>query len=205
MRKSGPDKETIREILGRDKIIKDLIERFGIPEGEPGTDIFNDLIRSIVGQQLSIKAAETIYGRFLQLFPSEPDPTSLIAVETEQLRSAGLSGQKSSYVKNVALFFRDNKLIEQNWDTMSDDEILELLTKIKGVGVWTVQMLLMFSFNRLDVFPIGDLGIRQGMKEIYGLESEGKELEKELISIAANWSPYRSVASKLIWKAKDQK
>jgi len=198
-------REIVEKVFTKDPVILNLYQKFGLPNEEAGLDIFNDLVRSIVGQQLSVGAAKTIYGRFIALFAETPNPDTILLIETEALRSAGLSGQKSSYIKNVAVFFKENSLVDHDWTKYSDQEILDLLTQIKGVGAWTTQMLLMFSLNRLDVFPIDDLGIRLGMKEFYDLEMDGKELRKELVLIAEKWAPYRSIASKLIWLGRDKK
>jgi DNA-3-methyladenine glycosylase II len=111
-------------------------------------------------------------------------------------------GRKASYIQNVADFFQERQLHQTNWESHSDDEVIQSLTRIKGVGVWTVQMILMFSLNRPDVFPLGDLGIRQAMIQLYELHSSGKELEKDLIHIAEHWKPYRSIACKYLWNYK---
>lgn len=197
------DFDSVAEVFKKDLVLPSLLHEFGLPESEMQTDVFNALIRSIVGQQLSVKAAKTIYGRFLDLYEVAPTPEELIGVSQERLREAGLSNQKSNYVKNVAVFFKDNQLVDLNWKELSDQEIIDLLTQIKGVGVWTVQMLLMFTFERPDVFPVDDLGIRMGMKKLYKLNSDGKELTSELVDIAEKWIPFRTIGSKLIWLAKD--
>lgn len=181
----------------------DLLLLYGLPDSAGKIDVFNALIRSIVGQQLSIKAAQTIYQRFLALFSEKPSPHSLMGMEHEMLKGVGLSNQKATYVKNVARFFDQKKLGALQWEELSDTEIIDLLTAIKGVGTWTVQMLLMFTLDRPDVFPVDDLGIQQGMKHFYGLHEEGKALKSKLHDIADRWKPYRSIASKLIWIGKD--
>ena len=195
--------EIVSGVFKKDPIIHGLLDIYGIPESGHQADVFNALVRSIVGQQLSVKAAGTIYGRFMELFDEDPVPESLMKVPHELLRKAGLSNQKANYVKNVATFFHDHQLSDLEWESMSDQQVIDLLTQIKGVGVWTVQMFLMFTLNRLDVFPVGDLGIKNGMKDIYGLNSEDNKLIDELISIAEKWRPYRTIGSKLIWLSKD--
>jgi len=194
----------IESVFSRDKVLFELYKEFGIPEENESEDVYNELISSIISQQLSIKAAKTIYGRFIKLFDDEnPTPKAILEIEFDQLRAVGLSGQKSNYVKNVAQFFLEHQLLDTTWNNRGDEEIISLLTQIKGVGIWTVQMSLMFTLNRLDVFPVGDLGIQLGMKSMYKLESEGKALKNRLVEIADKWKPYRSIASKLVWKAKD--
>ena len=194
----------IESVFSRDKVIFELYKEFGMPEKNESEDVYNELISSIISQQLSVKAAKTIYGRFIKIFKNgNPTPNAILEKEFEQLRAVGLSGQKSNYVKNVAQFFLEHQLLDTNWNNKSDEEIISLLTQIKGVGIWTVQMSLMFTLNRPDVFPVGDLGIQLGMKSMYKLEMEGKVLKNKLVEIADNWKPYRSIASKLVWKAKD--
>jgi len=197
------DLEDIRDAFREDPVILSLLEKYGLPEVGIELDIFNALIRSIIGQQLSVKSARAIYLKFLALFEDDPNPVNLLEMEFDYLRNAGLSNQKANYVQNVARFFHEKKMMNFDWESLTDQEIIDLLTGIKGVGVWTTQMLLMFALNRNDVFPIGDLGIREGMKAIYKSNKEGKELRTELIKIADQWKPYRSIASKLIWQEKD--
>jgi DNA-3-methyladenine glycosylase II len=205
MNQISGDIKKMEIVFERDPVLMGLYQKFGMPEVHIGEGLFNDLIRSIVGQQLSVMAAKTIYGRFVQLFTDQVDAEAIIEKEIEELRSAGLSGQKASYIKNVAVFFLENKLLDKEWDDLSDEEITELLIQIKGVGLWTIQMILMFSLHRPDVFPVGDLGIQMGMKQMYKLDLEGKFLRNEIVKIAEKWEPYRSVASKLVWLGKDEK
>jgi DNA-3-methyladenine glycosylase II len=192
-------------VFSKDPVIHGLFQKFGIPEGEVEMDIFNALVRSIISQQLSLSSARAIYGKFIKLFDEILTPDKLIDIDFQDLRNSGLSGQKANYVKNVAVFFKEKALHKFDWNSTSDKEVVDLLTQIKGVGVWTAQMLLMFSLDRLDVFPVGDLGIRLGMKKFYGIDSEGKKLFVELENIANKWKPYRTIGSKLIWLGKDEK
>ena len=121
----------------------------------------------------------------------------------ETLRSSGLSNNKVKYIQNVAEFSLDNDLSFEFLQTLSDQEIIEYFTRIKGVGKWTVQMILMFPMDRPNVFPADDLGIQNGMKKLYELDLEKSELKKELNKIANGWSPYKTLASKYIWKISD--
>lgn len=171
----------------------------------PSCDIYYDLLVSIVSQQLSVKAASTIFGRFCALFPEKyPKPKYLAAIETEQLRAAGLSYQKATYLKNVAEFALNKHFDNTNWTQLSDAEIVNLLTKIKGVGKWTVEMILIFSLNRPDIFPIDDLGIQQAMIKLFNLPDTGKQLHHVMLNLSEPWRPYRSTASRLLWRWKDQ-
>lgn len=196
-------KTVILEYLKQDELLKTAIEAVDIPENAPNNDVYGSLLRSIVSQQLSVKAAATIYGRFLDFFQQNPSPQRLLNTDIESLRSVGLSKQKAGYMHNIATFFEENKLSETNWETLNDQEIIKLLTQIKGVGVWTVQMILMFTLQREDVFPSADLGIQQAIQQLYNIEGKGKTLIKQMEQIAEPWKPYRSIACRYLWKWKD--
>ncbi len=168
------------------------------------TDVYTVLLNSIVSQQLSVKAASTIFKRFLGIFPDDkPYPEFIADLSDEEIRAVGLSRQKAGYIRNVARYWQDHNLDETDWDSLTDVEILNLLTPIKGVGKWTVEMLLMFSLRRPDVFAADDLGIQQGMTKMYNLEEKGTALRKRMIQIAEAWRPYRTYACRYIWRYKD--
>ena len=190
--------------LSRDPRMATIMPLITLPIIETHNDIYADLLGSIISQQLSVKAAATIESRFLDLFPNRnPSPEYVITLSPEILRGVGLSGQKASYIRNIAAYWIEKQANIKDWIAMSDDDIIAELTQIKGVGKWTVQMILMFRLNRLDIFPVDDLGIRQGMIKLYGIEETGRELIKRLHEIAEPWRPYRSVACRHIWKWKD--
>jgi DNA-3-methyladenine glycosylase II len=198
--------EIIIQHLSKDPKLAAVIPHIHLPSVDVNNDIYHDLLDSIVSQQLSVKAAATIFSRFLDLFPDrKPLPEYVVATEADILRGVGLSYQKAGYIKNIAAYWIDNQENSKNWIAMGDDDIIRELTQIKGVGKWTVQMILMFRLNRLDVFPIDDLGIRQGMVKMYELEETGKDLIKKLHEIAENWRPYRTIACRYVWKYKDTK
>ncbi len=181
-----------------------LIDSISVPDFSPSRKVYYDLLDSIVSQQLSVKAAATIFNRFCALFPDNyPHPELLSAIEPGRLRSAGLSSQKASYLQNVAAFSLRHDLENHQWDTMNDEEIIDFLTRIKGVGKWTVQMILMFSIGRPDVFPVDDLGIQQAMIRLYALEEKDKKLKQKMIEIAEPWRPFRTIASRYLWRWKD--
>jgi len=164
---------------------------------------FYDLIRSIISQQLSVKAAKTIYDRYLDLMGHPYHADHLDRMDIEKLRAVGLSYRKSSYIKNVAA-----KVIEKEdyfllLERSSDEEILKELTSIKGVGVWTAQMFLMFTLGRLDVLPLGDVGIQNAVQKFYQLQA--KPSPEQLQKIAANWTPYRTIGCWYLWQALDAK
>ena len=194
-----------KQHLQKNEKLKDLVALVDLPELEDG-NVYQSLMKSIVSQQLSTKVADVIWGRFVNLFEdNKPHPFQIIDFDIETMKSVGLSGQKSNYIKNVSIYFTENNLIDFDWSGLSDEEIIQILTKIKGVGVWTVQMILIFTLKRPDVFPVLDLGIQQGVKKLYALESSGKILMQEMEQISEEWRPYRSYASRIIWKWKDTK
>jgi len=190
--------------LKKDKILKKVIDQIQIEYDDEMVDVFVYLVRSIISQQLSTKVAATIYDRLIHHDDIDPiDPHSFLRVPDDELRALGLSYQKAKYVKNVCQYFIDKDISPEEWQAMDNDKIIKKLTTIKGIGVWTVQMVLMFALHRPDVFPTGDLGIQLGMKQIYGIDKEKKELIKEMNRIAESWSPYRTIASRYIWRYKD--
>ncbi len=192
------------EHLHKEPKISRVIHAIEMPDFTPSQRIYFDLLESIVSQQLSVKVADVIFNRFLLLFPEKyPYPEQLIAFDIEHLRGVGLSKQKAAYLQNVAHFFTQHDVENKNWHEMSDDDIIEFLTQIKGIGVWSVQMLLMFSFGRPDVFPVGDLGIQQGMAKLFGLQETGKDLKNKMLELAEPWRPWRTVACRYVWRWKD--
>jgi DNA-3-methyladenine glycosylase II len=194
--------------LSKDKRFKKIIETTTITYRLDSEDVYLSLMRAISAQQLSSKAASTIFGRFLNLFEDEyPLPDILMWMTVEELRAVGLSRQKANYMINVATFFSENKLMNFDWSEWTDDEIIEKLTAIKGVGKWTVQMILIFSLRRLDVYPVDDLVVRQNTMKLYKVDDtlRGKKLHKELYKIAEKWKPYRSVASRYLWEWESKK
>ncbi len=163
------------------------------------------LCSSIMSQQLSTKVAAVIYSRFLTLFKKKiPSVKDILTVDIETMRCIGLSYNKAQYILNVCAFFEEKKLTDRKLQNLRDDELLVLLTQIKGVGRWTVEMLLMFSMGREDIFAVDDLGIQQGMAGIYDLDlHDKKKLRTDMQKISENWRPYRSYACRYIWRWKD--
>jgi DNA-3-methyladenine glycosylase II len=192
-------------ILRKDPIMKDVIKSTGKINPTAGKNLYVSLMVSIVSQQLSVKAADTIYGRFEKLFPDNyPDANILLRIDDDQLRACGLSYQKAGYLKNIARFSLENTLEYKKLYRKSDDELIEYLTQIKGVGRWTAEMILMFSLNRADVMPLDDGGIQNAMKNLYKLDGKGKQLHQQMIAISESWKPYRSIACRHLWMWKDQ-
>ncbi len=165
------------------------------------------LCASIMSQQLSTRVAEVIFKRFLELYDgNEPTPQQIIETPFDKLRAVGLSNAKVNYVQNVAKYLLENGKDDKAINKMSDDEVIDFLTRIKGVGRWTVEMLLMFTLGREDVFAVDDLGIQQAMTKIYKLDASDKKAMKEkMLKISAKWAPYRTYACFYLWKYKDAK
>ncbi len=194
-----------REKLSKDQVLKALIKTQGVYVIEPKKNVCLQLCASIMSQQLSTKVATVIYNRFLQLFkPKSPKPADILQVPHETLRGIGLSNAKASYVKNVCAFFIENKLTDTKLYKMSNDDLLSLLTQIKGVGQWTVEMLLMFTLARPDVFSSGDLGLQKAIIKLYNIQfANQKELFEKMNSIASKWAPYRTYACRYLWRFLD--
>jgi len=164
------------------------------------------LMASIISQQLSTKVAAIIFSRFLALFDGkEPSCEQVLKCTNDQLRSIGLSQSKVHYIQNVAQFFLEYQITDKQLYKMEPDDIVDLLTQIKGVGKWTVQMLMLFSLGQEDVFAVDDLGIQQAMTRLYQIKYETKkELHIKMITISNKWTPYRSYACLHLWQWKDQ-
>jgi DNA-3-methyladenine glycosylase II len=171
---------------------------------KPHKNIPLQLIGSIMSQQLNTKVAKIIYNRFIALYKREPKPQQILDTPNETLRAIGLSNAKVSYVKNVAAFCVEHNITDKKLLAMSDEEIIALLTQIKGVGKWTVEMLLMFALGREDIFSIDDYGVRSAMIKMYKLEKlDKKKLNEKLIKISNKWSPYRTYGCLYCWHMKD--
>ena len=191
--------------LSKDKKLKQIIELqepYVLKKRKP---VWLHLCASIMSQQLNTKVAEVIYKRFLNLYP-DTQPTLQMVTDTpfEILRGVGLSNAKTNYVKNVCTFFIDEKITDARLDKMSNEEIINYLSQIKGVGQWTVEMILMFTLGREDIFALDDLGIQQSMAKLYNLDTSNKKMLKEkMLYHSAKWKPYRTYACRYLWGWKD--
>ncbi|MDB5209197.1 MAG: DNA-3-methyladenine glycosylase 2 family protein [Sediminibacterium sp.] len=163
------------------------------------------MMASIMSQQLSTKVAAVIFKRFLTLYNGkEPKPQQVLDTPPETLRSIGLSNAKVSYVQNVAAFCIEHKITDKKLLAMGNDEIIDLLVQIKGIGRWSVEMLLMFTLGREDVFAVDDLGIQQAMTKLYKLDAADKKgMKEKMLKLSAKWSPYRTYACMHLWRWKD--
>ena len=164
------------------------------------------LMASIISQQLSTKVAAIIFGRFIALFEGkEPSCEQVLKCTNDQLRSIGLSQSKVHYIQNVAQFFLEHQITDKQLYKMQPDAIIDLLTQIKGVGKWTVQMLMLFSLAQEDIFALDDLGIQQAMIRLYKIKYDTKkELHTKMLTISNKWTPFRSYACLHLWQWKDQ-
>ena len=199
------DIEAGLDFLKKDKNMKVLIKKFGRPDFNQGQDYFQSLLRSIVFQQLSGKAAQTIYERLVSLIPKTSHlwPNEVLKLNKDEMRKAGLSFQKINYVKNLADYFENNSLQKNNVEKMTEEEISKELIQIKGIGQWTVDMFLMFTLNRADILPYKDLGIQKGIMKI--LNMKNLPSKKEMENCSRKWRPYRTIACWYLWRMADDK
>jgi DNA-3-methyladenine glycosylase II len=188
-----------RVLARRDPILRGLMRRHGACglADSPHTDPFQALVRAIIGQQLSTRAAATIGARVNALLDGVPTPASVAAVSDAQLRRAGLSGQKASYVRALCAALTDGSLSLEILGRMADEEVIAALTQVKGIGRWTAEMFLMFRLHRPDVLPVGDLGIRKAAQRAYRLRTLPSPTR--LLRLGEPWRPYRSVACWYLW------
>ncbi|MDZ7745781.1 MAG: DNA-3-methyladenine glycosylase [Halobacteriales archaeon] len=186
------------DVLGRDAELAPIIERHGKLDLTPAEDPFARLVVSVCNQQLSTDSAAAIEERLFDQF--EVTPSAILAADSDALRDVGLSGQKVEYVKHIARAFADGDLSVGRLREMDDGAVRASLTEIRGVGPWTADMFLIFVLAREDVFPVGDLGIRKGMAALYGYDTDDRA---DMRAHAERWQPYRSYASRYLWRAVD--
>jgi DNA-3-methyladenine glycosylase II len=198
--------KVVAQLAASDPVMARLVEEHGelvrrdLKRERPG-DAYGALLRSIVGQQLSTKAARTIYGRVVDMYGEDPTPAQLIETDPEDLRAAGLSYSKAAYLRDLAEKIEDGELDLDHIAEQSDEVVVEELTQVKGLGRWTAEMFLMFHLGRPDVLPVGDLGIRKAAMIEYGLEEmpDPETLER----LGERWRPYRSLACLYLWRSLD--
>jgi len=193
------------EHLSKDKKLKKLIVSAEPHQIKKKKDICTYLCASIMSQQLSTKVADIIYKRFIELYNGKnPTPQQILDTPFEKLRSIGLSNAKANYVQNVARFEFESGMNATKLAKMSNEEVIDYLITIKGVGRWTIEMLLMFALGREDVFAVDDLGIQNAMISLYKLESsDKKKLKEDMLRLSRKWSPYRTYACLYLWQWKD--
>lgn len=193
-------------LAASDKVMAGLIARIGPMSiekrrrGRPKGDAYGALLRAVVGQQLSVKAAATIFDRVLALFGGRmPTAPELLYADVSELREAGLSGRKVEYLKDLAGHVVSGELEIDRLDELPDERIVAELTAVRGLGAWTAHMFLIFHLEREDVLPVGDLGIRNAVRNVYGLEAPPSPAELE--SLAEAWRPHRTLASLYLWES----
>jgi len=194
--------EALAHLRATDAALGALIERVGAYDAPRRSDPYAALVRAILFQQLAGAAATAIQRRFFALYSSEdrpPAPPQMLETSDEQFRSAGVSRQKAGYLRDLAAHVADGRLDLQALPSLSDAEVIESVTAVKGLGEWSAHMFLMFHLGRPDVLPTGDLGVRHGMRITYGLPE--LPTPKEALAIGAPWAPYRSVGSWYMWRA----
>src|SRR6185503_4504097 len=190
--------------LSKDQKLKKLISEHGIFELKKQKNLYLYLCYSIMSQQLSTKVARVIKQRFLDLYGAEPTPQQIVDTPFEKLRAIGLSNAKVNYVQNVARFEIEKGMDHKKLAKMSNEEVIGYLTEIKGVGRWTVEMLLMFALCREDLFAIDDLGLQQAVIKLYDLKHGKKKImNAKILKISEQWSPYRTYACLYLWRWKD--
>ncbi|NVO85346.1 DNA-3-methyladenine glycosylase family protein [Hymenobacter terrestris] len=193
----------VQHLRTADPVLSRLIDAGQPIDPAAHEDLYLGLLRAIVGQQISTKAAAAIWRKFQALFGPEgyPEPVALLAFSDEELRTAGLSHQKAGYLRAIAGFSLRDELDHARLSQLNEEELTQHLTQIKGVGRWTAQMLCMFALDMPDVFPEGDLGIQNAMRRHYGLEETGRALLRRMTELAEPWRPYRTLASKYLWQS----
>ena len=198
-------KEATHHLLKVDPRFNDLIKIYGPPKLQRTRNSFKSLVQNIINQQLSGKAAASIYKRFLKLFPTSrfPTPNKVRQLSISQIQTAGVSLQKATTIHELSDQYIQGQIRPHRFRHMSPDEITHILTKVKGIGDWTASMFLMFSLNHPDILPIGDLGIRKGIQKLCGLENLPDS--KTMLQIAEPWRPFRTAASWYLWRLLETK
>jgi DNA-3-methyladenine glycosylase II len=196
--------DACKHLSRRDRVMKKLIPRFGEGRLQSRGDAFTTLARSIVGQQISVKAAQSVWERFASLMPepsTQLDPAGVMALETTTMRGAGLSARKVEYLRDLAQHFDSGAVHVQQWREMDDEAIIEELVAIRGIGRWTAEMFLIFHLMRPNVLPLDDLGLLKGISVNY---FSGEPVSRaEAREVGDAWAPYRSVATWYVWRSLD--
>jgi DNA-3-methyladenine glycosylase II len=202
-------KQAAAYLRANDPMLAPVIYRAGPSTMRPHRNYYQELVDSIISQQLSVKAAATIERRFRELFGLEdgimPSPEQILTKDIDELRTAGLSRSKATYVRNLAQRVVDGKLQFSHLNNLSNDKIIAELTAVKGIGTWTAHMFLMFCMGRLDVLPVGDLGIRSGIRKLYNLDHLPLPVEITALAKKNHWHPYESIAAWYVWHSLDNK
>lgn len=192
--------EACDHLMRKDRVMRRLVPQYPVGQLESRGDAFVTLARSIVGQQISVKAAQSVWDRFSAL-KSRITPSTVQQMEVEAMRASGLSARKVEYLKDLSSHFIEGKVHARQWDTMVDEEVIRELTAIRGIGRWTAEMFLIFFLLRPNVLPLDDVGLINGVSHLY---FSGEPVSRhEVRDLAAAWAPYRSVATWYIWRSLD--
>jgi DNA-3-methyladenine glycosylase II len=206
MQFSGQLKSGQAHLSGVDPHLRTIITTYGDCTIAPHTNYYEALAESIISQQLSVKAAATIWKRFLGLFDDTmPTPEQILATDIEAIRSVGASYAKARYIQDLALHILNGELDLAHIATLDNETVIAQLTAVKGIGEWSAHMFLIFSLGRLDVLPWGDLGVRKSMQTVYGLTALPSRSEMMAVASEHNWAPYESIAAWYLWKNLDNK
>lgn len=193
-----------RHLMRHDPKLGSLVKRFGACElgSSRRADRFGGLIRSIVSQQLSVKAADTIHGRVIAaLDAGRATPDAILAMAEDRLRACGLSRAKVASVRDLATKVSDGSLALDALDALDDEAVIEAMTKVKGIGRWSAEMFLIFRLGRPDILPVADVGVQRAMRRLYGLRKHPSP--SRMTELARPWRPYRSVACWYLWRSLD--
>jgi DNA-3-methyladenine glycosylase II len=195
-------KEAAEYLSQHDPVLAKVIATSPLCDIRPHTNYYQELVESIIGQQLSVKAAAAIVKRFRDMFGGTfPSPEQILTKDLEELRAIGFSYAKGRYVQDLAQHIIDGNVKFDKLDSLSNEEVITELTAVKGIGEWTAHMFLMFCMARSDILPVGDLGIRNSMRALYGLEHAPSPDEIRDIAKKYDWQPYESVASWYVWQS----
>ena len=195
-------KDVFNHFNSVDQILSSVLSSIKPFTVERSDELFFSLVESIISQQLSVKAGDTIVKRFLALFPNENiTPEQVLSIPRETLRSVGMSWSKADYVHNISRAVVEKDLDLDSLENDTDEEIIKKLTKIKGIGRWTAEMFLMFTMAREDVFSYGDVGLQNAIQKLYKLKK--KPTQKQMEKLSKKWKPYRTYAARILWRSLD--
>jgi DNA-3-methyladenine glycosylase II len=196
--------EAAEYLSEHDPVLGTIIERVGPCTIRPNSDYYQELVDAIISQQLSVHAAHSIETRFRELFGGHfPTAEEILTTDVEALRAIGFSRAKAAYVLDLAAHIADGRVRFDHLDSLTNDEVIAELTAVKGIGTWTAHMFLMFCMGRTDILPVGDLGIRNGIRKLYGFDDAPTPQQITDLAVANGWHPYESIASWYVWQSLD--
>ncbi|HOI77051.1 MAG TPA: DNA-3-methyladenine glycosylase [Methanofastidiosum sp.] len=194
-------KESIDHLKSRDPVLSKIIDDIGECLLSKNNNYFSSLVRIIIHQQLSIRVANTIYKRFLEVINNNPSPEAILEISIDRFKEAGISERKIEYILGLSMHFLTYRVDDEFFNNLSNQEIIEYLTKIKGLGRWSAEMFLIFSMNRLDVLPLDDIGFLRALERSYGIKNISKE---QIYSITSKWGPYSTIAVWYLWQSSNK-